>query len=244
MTGQGWRVPDKILNAFIQNWCRDLTTEAQNAVDLPEHLKEDALAAVRGLARLTRNSVCITGEAGTGKTSVIGAVAQYLANGADLPESLQGARVIMLDLDRMTAGAQFRGQFEERLYPLLEGLRERDGCLEGRKIIFACDNLPSLLGPGKSQGNATATDMIKSFIVGKGISVLAAASPQEYQACVAKDAALARRFEEIMLQSSGQRVREKADTLAEIFIKGAAQPVRIMPVIVYRQKPARNSFIA
>lgn len=245
MTGQCWKVTDALLNNIIENWCCDLTAQAaENPATIPAHFQEDALAVVRSLARKQQDSVCITGEAGTGKTAVIAAVAQYLASGADLPESLQGTRIIMLDFDRMNAGVQFRGQFEERLYPLLDGLRERDSCLEGRKIILASDSLSSLLGPGKAQGNPTATDMIKSFIAGEGIYVLTAASPQEYRACVAKDAALARHFEEIMLQSSGQRVREKADTLAEIFIKGAAQPVRIMPVIAYRRTPLVNNFTA
>jgi ATP-dependent Clp protease ATP-binding subunit ClpA len=237
MTRQNWKVTDAAINAIIQNWGQDLTAYAQNAVESPAHFEESVIAVVRSLARVTGNSVCITGDTGIGKTRMIGAVAQYLAGGMELPGSLQGARVIFLDLDRMNAGAKFRGQLEERLKPLLDGIAEREGRVDGRKIILAFDDLSAMLRTGITQGGGGVVSMIKPFLMSRGVTILVAGTSQDYKCLIDKDPALGQRFDQV---TTG--MERKAETLAEIFLKGTAQPVRVMPALRYRRMPAGNTF--
>lgn len=243
MTGNNWKIPDKGLDAAIKNWCKDLTAEAQDAGTLPAHVEEEILAVVNSLGRVKHSSVCITGEPGTGKSTILRYVAQYIAGNKDLPESLRDARILMVDLDHMNAGAKFRGQFEERLKPLLDGIAEREGRLDGRKIILAFDDFAAVMGAGMPQGGASVVNMIKPFLTAKGVTVLAAGTPQDYKRLIDSDPALSRRFDQVAVVTGEQRMMRKAESLAEIFLKGAAQPVRIMPAIVYRQKPVGHSFI-
>src|SRR5690606_8359220 len=119
-------------------------------------------------------------------------------------DSLRGARVLQLDLQAMNAGAKFRGQFEEKLKPLIDGLKEREGMLKGRKIILAIDEIHSQLTAGKAEGGSDAGNMMKPFLTSKGISVMGTTTAEEYRKHIEKDGALASRFEQKVLGEPDQ----------------------------------------
>lgn len=231
----GHKISEATLTNAIETWCRDLTAEtpASGTDALPEHFDDVVQAVIRSLAKNQNVSSCIIGEAGSGKSTLIGHVAQRLAAGKDVPSSLQGARVLMLDMDRMRAGSQFRGQLEERLKPLVDGLREREGVVNGRKIILAFDELTTLLGDAPALGGSGAGTIMKSLVTAKGIGTLTAATPREYAARVRKDPTLDRRFEQIAIPS---REQYQARKMSEIFTRGAERPVPIMQPLVLRRR--------
>jgi ATP-dependent Clp protease ATP-binding subunit ClpC len=196
------KVPDAAIEAVIRQYCKDLTADAANAkLDPVVGRNQEIVDTIKILSRRKQASVCFTGEAGVGKSAMFAGVAQYIADDQDVPDSLRGARVLTLDLQGMNAGAKFRGQFEEKLKPLIDGLQEREGLLKGRKIILAIDEIHSQLTAGKAEGGTDAGNIMKPFLTSKGISVMGTTTSEEYKKHIEKDNALASRFEEKVLDS-------------------------------------------
>src|SRR5690606_22833041 len=159
------KVPDAAIEAVIRQYCEDLTDKAlRGRLDPVVGRDEETKDSIKILSRRKQASLCFTGEAGVGKTAMFSGVAQYIANDQDVPDSLRGARVLSLDLQAMNAGAKYRGTFEERLKPLIDGLKEREGILKGRKIILAIDEIHSQLTAGKAEGGSDAGNMMKPFL--------------------------------------------------------------------------------
>lgn len=179
----------------------DLTAEARNNRLDPVVGRDDEIDdALDIIGRRKQASLCFTGEAGVGKSAMFAGIAQRIVNDEEnLPADLKGARVIQLDLQAMNAGSMYRGQFEEKLKPLIEGLKERDGILKGRKIILAIDEIHSQLTAGKAEGGSDAGNMMKPFLASKGISALGTTTDAEYVKYIEKDPALASRFEKLRL---------------------------------------------
>lgn len=193
-----YNVSDTVIEGLIKQYCKDLTEEArQNRLDPVIGRDSEITQALNVLNRRKRSSLCFTGEAGVGKTALFDGIAQRLVTDQNLPERLQGARVLQLDLQAMNAGAMFRGQFEGKLKPLIDGLQERQGMLKGRKIIIAIDEIHSQLTSGKAEGGTDAGNIMKPFLTSKGISVMGTTTFDEYKKHIEKDAALGRRFEEV-----------------------------------------------
>ena len=195
-----YRVPDMAIESVIKQFCEDLTDQAA-AGNLDPIVGRDAETdqALKVLSRRKQASLCFTGEAGVGKTAMFSGIAQRIVNGENIPETLEGARVLSLDLQAMNAGAKFRGQFEEKLKPLIDGLKEREGYLKGRKILLGIDEIHSQLTSGKAEGGTDAGNIMKPFLTAKGISVMGTTTDEEYKKHIEKDGALSSRFERLPL---------------------------------------------
>lgn len=199
---QKLKVPDSAIEGVIKQFCVDLTDlAARGKLDPVVGRDTETDQAMKVLSRRKQASLCFTGDAGVGKTAMFSGIAQRIADGEGVPESLEGARVLQLDLQAMNAGAKFRGQFEEKLKPLIDGLQEREGMLRGRKIIIAIDEIHSQLTAGKAEGGTDSANMMKPFLTSKGISVMGTTTSEEYRKHIEKDGALASRFEQLPLAS-------------------------------------------
>ncbi|MFN7114640.1 MAG: AAA family ATPase [Alphaproteobacteria bacterium] len=191
------RISDSAIEAVIRQYCEDLSARAANGrLDPIVGRDQETQDSIKILSRRKQASLCFTGDAGVGKTAMFSAVAQYIADDQDVPDSLRGARVLQLDLQAMNAGAKYRGEFEAKLKPLIEGLKEREGYLNGRKVILAIDEIHSQLTAGKAEGGTDAGNMMKPFLTSKGIAVMGTTTLEEYRKHIEKDGALASRFEQ------------------------------------------------
>lgn len=203
------KISDSAIEAVIKMFCEDLSEKAaRGQLDPVVGRNNETQAAIKVMSQRKQSSLCFTGEAGVGKTAMFSAVAQYIHDGDQVPDSMRGARVLQLDLQAMNAGAKYRGEFEAKLKPLIEGLKERQGYLNGRKVILAIDEIHSQLTSGKAEGGTDAGNMMKPFLTSKGISVMGATTDDEYKKHIEKDPALARRFEAMRLEEP-----KKDDTL-------------------------------
>lgn len=204
-----YKISDSAIEAVIRQFCDDLSEKAaRNQLDPVVGRDNETQAAIKVMSQRKQSSLCFTGDAGVGKTAMFSAVAQYIHDDQQVPDSMRGARVLQLDLQAMNAGAKYRGEFEAKLKPLIEGLKERQGYLNGRKVILAIDEIHSQLTSGKAEGGTDAGNMMKPFLTSKGISVMGATTDDEYKKHIEKDPALARRFEAMRLQEP-----QKDDTL-------------------------------
>jgi ATP-dependent Clp protease ATP-binding subunit ClpA len=199
-----WKITDaKLEEALNAKWCVDLTKKARQG-DLDPVIGRDKETndTILILNSRLQASVCFTGEAGVGKSAMFRAVAQRLATDeANIPQDLQGARVIELNLTDMTAGTRYRGDFEERLMPIVVGLKERKGTLRGKKVILALDELHAQKDAGKADGASGALEALKPYMGSEGASILATTTDAEYRRYIEEDTALARRFEKKRLNS-------------------------------------------
>ena len=200
-----YKVSDATIEAIIRQYCKDLTElAADGRLDPVIGREKETNQALKVLTRRKQSSLCFTGDAGVGKSAMFAAIAQHLVDDKNLPESLVGARVLELDLQAMNAGAKFRGQFEEKLKPLIDGLQERAGILKGRKVIMAIDEIHSQLTAGRAEGGGDAGNMMKPFLTAQGISVMGTTTDEEYKKYIEKDGALGRRFEKMRLDAPNE----------------------------------------
>lgn len=196
----------KITDAQLEQALRDYTTDlteidANGKADPVVGRDDEVKNALRILSRRKKANVAFTGEAGVGKTAMFSGVAHAInEGGADVPDTLKNARVLQLDIQKMLAGAKFKGQFEERLKPVIDGLQEREGWFKGRKIILALDEIHNQLGAGKNaDDSSSAGNIMKPFLVSRGTSIMGTTTGDEYRKYIEKDSALQRRFQEMVL---------------------------------------------
>ncbi len=205
------KVPDSVLEQALRTYGIDLTEKAAaGKLDPVVGRDNEIVDSIKILSRRKQASLCFTGEAGVGKSAMFAGVAQYITEGKEVPESLANSRIIELDLQAMNAGAKYRGVFEERLKPIIDGLKEREGYFKGRKVILAIDEIHSQLTAGKAEGGSDAGNMMKPFLVSQGISVMGTTTSTEYRKHIEGDSALARRFE--------QKVLGEPDAASTLFI--------------------------
>ena len=154
---------------------------------------EEIRNAVRILSRKTKNNPVLIGEPGVGKTAVVEGLAQRIVKG-DVPEGLKDKKLFALDMGALVAGAKYRGEFEERLKAVLDEVKASDG-----QIILFIDELHTIVGAGKTDGAMDAGQLLKPMLARGELHCIGATTLDEYREYIAKDAALERRFQPVMV---------------------------------------------
>jgi ATP-dependent Clp protease ATP-binding subunit ClpB len=179
----------------LKKYARDLTEAAsEGKIDPIIGRDEEIRRAMQVLSRRTKNNPVLIGEPGVGKTAIAEGMALRIVNG-DVPESLKDKKLLALDMGALIAGAKYRGEFEERLKAVLTEVTEAAG-----EIILFIDEMHTLVGAGKSDGAMDAANLIKPALARGELHCIGATTLDEYRKYVEKDAALARRFQPVMVQ--------------------------------------------
>ncbi|AXQ94810.1 ATP-dependent chaperone ClpB [Cereibacter azotoformans] len=178
----------------LKKYARDLTQAARDGKIDPIIGRDDEIRrAMQVLSRRTKNNPVLIGEPGVGKTAIAEGLALRIVNG-DVPESLKNKRLLSLDMGALIAGAKYRGEFEERLKAVLNEVTSAAG-----EIILFIDEMHTLVGAGKSEGAMDAANLIKPALARGELHCVGATTLDEYRKHVEKDAALARRFQPLMV---------------------------------------------
>ncbi|MDV4144485.1 ATP-dependent chaperone ClpB [Shimia sp. FJ5] len=178
----------------LKKYARDLTEAAEQGKIDPIIGRDDEIRrAMQVLSRRTKNNPVLIGEPGVGKTAIAEGMALRIING-DVPESLRNKKLLALDMGALIAGAKYRGEFEERLKAVLTEVTEAAG-----QIILFIDEMHTLVGAGKSDGAMDAANLIKPALARGELHCIGATTLDEYRKYVEKDAALARRFQPVMI---------------------------------------------
>jgi ATP-dependent Clp protease ATP-binding subunit ClpB len=178
----------------LKKFARDLTEAAAlGKIDPIIGRDEEIRRAMQVLSRRTKNNPVLIGEPGVGKTAIAEGLALRIIDG-DVPESLRGKKLMSLDMGALIAGAKYRGEFEERLKGVLSEIAAADG-----DIILFVDEMHTLIGAGKSDGAMDAANLIKPALARGELHCIGATTLDEYRKYVEKDAALARRFQPVMV---------------------------------------------
>ena len=174
---------------------RDLTQMArENKLDPVIGRESEIERVIQVLSRRTKNNPVLIGEAGVGKTAIVEGLAQAIING-DVPDLLLKRRVLTLDLAGVVAGTKYRGQFEERLKSVMKEIRRADN------VILFIDELHTLVGAGAAEGAVDAANMLKPSLARGELQCIGATTMDEYRKHIEKDAALARRFQTIIVNA-------------------------------------------
>ena len=178
----------------LEKYARDLTAAAREGKIDPIIGRDDEIRrAMQVLSRRTKNNPVLIGEPGVGKTAIAEGMALRIISG-DVPESLRDKRLMALDMGALIAGAKYRGEFEERLKAILNEISAAAG-----EVILFIDEMHTLVGAGKSDGAMDAANLIKPALARGELHCIGATTLDEYRKYVEKDAALARRFQPVIV---------------------------------------------
>jgi ATP-dependent Clp protease ATP-binding subunit ClpC len=186
----------------LDSFGRDLTELArQGKLDPVIGREKEIERAIQILCRRTKNNPVLLGEAGVGKTAIVEGFAQRVIDG-NVPEILADRRIVVLDLAMMVAGTKYRGQFEERIKAVMNEVRR------AKTTILFIDELHTLVGAGGAEGAIDASNVLKPALARGEIQCIGATTLDEYRKYIEKDAALARRFQEVIVEPTS-----KAETI-------------------------------
>jgi len=182
----------------LDSFGRDLTELArQGKLDPVIGREKEIERTMQILGRRTKNNPVLLGEAGVGKTAIVEGFAQRVVSG-NVPELLAERRIVVLDLAMMVAGTKYRGQFEERIKAVMNEVRR------AKNTILFIDELHTLVGAGGAEGAIDASNVLKPALARGEIQCIGATTMDEYRKYIEKDAALARRFQEIIVDPSSK----------------------------------------
>src|SRR6186713_2514742 len=178
----------------LEKFGRDLTALAEEGkLDPVVGRDEEIRRVIQVLSRRTKNNPVLIGEPGVGKTAIVEGLAQRIVAG-DVPEGLKGKRVWALDVGALLAGAKYRGEFEERLKAVLAEIENAAG-----EIVLFIDELHTIVGAGAAEGAVDAANLLKPMLARGELRAVGATTLDEYRKHIEKDAALARRFQPVLV---------------------------------------------
>ncbi|MEY4731656.1 MAG: ATP-dependent chaperone ClpB, partial [Candidatus Parcubacteria bacterium] len=179
----------------LEKYAINLTEKAKAGELDPVIGRDDELRRViQVLSRRTKNNPCLIGEPGVGKTAIVEGLAQKIVSG-DVPETLKGKQVIMLDLGALIAGTKFRGEFEDRLKAFVKEIKNAAG-----NIILFIDEIHTIVGAGAAEGAVDASNLLKPALARGELHAVGATTIREYQRYIEKDPALERRFQPVVVE--------------------------------------------
>src|SRR5207253_146036 len=209
----------------LQRYSRDLTDLARKGrLDPVIGRDEEIRRVIQVLSRRTKNNPVLIGEPGVGKTAIVEGLAQRIVSG-DVPEGLKGKRLVALDIGAIIAGSKYRGEFEDRLKAVLKEITESEG-----QIICFIDELHTIVGAGAAEGAVDAANLLKPPLARGELRCIGATTLDEYRKHVEKDAALERRFQQVMVREPSvedtiailRGLKEKYEVHHKVKIKDAA----------------------
>ena len=181
-------------NTALEQYSRDLTALAEEGkLDAVIGRETEIQRVIQILSRRMKNNPCLVGEPGVGKTSIVEGLAQKIVDG-DVPDTVKGKRVLVLDLSGMVAGSKYRGEFEERIKKLMKEVKE-----EGNILLFM-DEVHTLIGAGGAEGAIDASNILKPALARGELQLIGATTITEYRKHIEKDAALERRFQQVVVE--------------------------------------------
>jgi len=225
----------------LAKYARDLTEAARKgSLDPVIGRDEEIRRVIQVLSRRTKNNPVLIGEPGVGKTAIAEGLAQRIVN-RDVPEGLRDRRLLALDLGALLAGAQYRGQFEERLKSVLKEVTRAAG-----QVILFIDELHTLVGAGAAEGALDASNLLKPALARGELHCIGATTLDEYRKRIEKDAALERRFQPVFVGEPSvedtiailRGLRERYETFHKVKIQDAA--LVAAAVLSHRYLPDRQ----
>lgn len=179
---------------ILDQFCRDLTAQARTGkLDPVIGRTVEMQRVMQILSRRMKNNPCLIGEPGVGKTAVVEGLAQLIVED-EVPDTIQGKRIMVLDLAGMIAGSKYRGEFEERIKRMMAEVRA-----DGNIILFV-DELHTIIGAGNAEGAIDASNILKPALARGELQMIGATTAEEYRKYVSKDTALERRFQPVTVE--------------------------------------------